>query len=65
MGFFSQQGLSWEGWFGRIPFASVEMLSAGVSCLLVLGKGAAVLRVERLLVRRCSCAMDYRFLFDS
>ena len=25
------------------PFASVELLSAGVSCLLVLGKGAAVL----------------------
>ena len=65
MGFFSQQGLSWEGWFGRIPIASAEMLSAGVSCLLVLGKGAAVLRVERLLVRRCSCALDYRFLFDS
>ena len=61
MGFFSQQGLSWEGWFGRIPIASVEMLSAGVSRLLVLGKGAAVLRVERLLVRRCSCAKDYRF----
>ena len=61
MGFFSQQGLSWEGWFGRIPIASVEMLSAGVSCLLVLGKGVAVLRVERLLVRRCSCAMVYRF----
>ena len=65
MGFFSQQGLSWEGWFGRIPIASVEMLSAGVSCLLVLGKGAAVLRVERLLVRRCSCAKVYRFLLDS
>ena len=65
LGFFSQQGLSWEGWFGRIPIASAEMLSAGVLCLLVLGKGAAVLRVERLLVRRCSCAMDYRFLFDS
>ena len=65
MGFFSQQGLSWEGWFGRIPIASVEMLSAGVSCLLVLGKGAAVLRVERLLVRWCSCAKVYRFLLDS
>ena len=24
MGFFSQQGLSWEGWFGRIPIASVR-----------------------------------------
>ena len=50
---------------GGLPVASAEMRSAGVSCLLVLGKGAAVLRVERLLVRRCSFAMDYRFLFDS
>ena len=50
-------------WMDRkdFPFASVELLSAGVSCLLVLGKGAAVWRVERLLVRRCSCAKDYRF----
>ena len=66
MGFFSVSRvfLGKDG-SGGFPFASAEMLSAGVSCLLVLGKGAAVLRVERLLVRRCSCAMDYRFLFDS